>query len=279
VFLTEQTSHHPPVSAFYIHCPQRGITARGFDQISARFTGTGIRIAPGQHNYGIFVTLEQRDHEEYRLIHPAAHLGGLLRGSLTISVADTCSLTCSKTGLKTILRYHPDGWVGRSQHRIDGVVFRYDGADDHTTAIGDVPPQGILARIHGSWHDRIYYTLSTDPVPQLLIDISPLRPIPKDAPPEADQLPNESRRFWGPVTAAIRDRRFGHATKLKQEIEERQRQKAAARKERREEWKPRFFTGAVTPPGKPELTEEGIRAMQGLMEGNFHLDESLETGA
>lgn len=39
-FLTEQTSHHPPVSAFHIDCPEKGITARGYDQISAKFTGT-----------------------------------------------------------------------------------------------------------------------------------------------------------------------------------------------------------------------------------------------
>src|SRR5215475_2592044 len=66
-YLTEQTSHHPAVSAFYVDCPQRGITARGFDQISAKFTGTSIRLGPGQHNLGIFVTIEERDNEEYQL--------------------------------------------------------------------------------------------------------------------------------------------------------------------------------------------------------------------
>jgi hypothetical protein len=40
VFLTEQVLHHPPVSAFYGECRERGISIRGFDQISARFTGT-----------------------------------------------------------------------------------------------------------------------------------------------------------------------------------------------------------------------------------------------
>jgi hypothetical protein len=79
-YLTEQTSHHPPVSAFYIDCPEKGITARGFDQLSAKFTGTSIRVIAGAHNLGIFITLEKRDNEEYQLTHPAAYLGGLLRG-------------------------------------------------------------------------------------------------------------------------------------------------------------------------------------------------------
>jgi hypothetical protein len=79
-YLTEQTSHHPPVSAFYVDCPEKGISARGYDQLSAKFTGTSVRVVPGAHNLGIFVTLKNRDNEEYQLTHPAAYLGGLLRG-------------------------------------------------------------------------------------------------------------------------------------------------------------------------------------------------------
>jgi hypothetical protein len=79
-FLTEQTSHHPPVSAFYIDCPEKGIFARGYDHLSAKFTGTSIRVTAGSHNLGIFLTLQKWDNEQYQLTHPAAHLGGLLRG-------------------------------------------------------------------------------------------------------------------------------------------------------------------------------------------------------
>ena len=42
-YLTEQTSHHPPVSAFYVDCPEKGISAKGYDQLSAKFTGTSVR--------------------------------------------------------------------------------------------------------------------------------------------------------------------------------------------------------------------------------------------
>ncbi len=80
-YLTEQTSHHPPVSAFYVDCPDKGISARGFDQLSAKFTGTSVKVIPGAHNLGIFISLRRRGDEEYQLTHPAANLGGLLRGS------------------------------------------------------------------------------------------------------------------------------------------------------------------------------------------------------
>jgi hypothetical protein len=86
-YLTEQTSHHPPVSAFYIDCPEKGIIARGYDQLSAKFTGTSIRVTAGSHNLGIYITLKDRGNEEYQLTHPAAYLGGFLRGEVTVSEA------------------------------------------------------------------------------------------------------------------------------------------------------------------------------------------------
>ena len=40
VYLTEQILHHPPVSAFYGECRERGISLCGLDHLSAHFTGT-----------------------------------------------------------------------------------------------------------------------------------------------------------------------------------------------------------------------------------------------
>ncbi|KAG5457554.1 MAG: hypothetical protein BJ554DRAFT_2393 [Olpidium bornovanus] len=39
--MIEQISHHPPISAFCYECQEKGIVARGLDQIAAKFTGTG----------------------------------------------------------------------------------------------------------------------------------------------------------------------------------------------------------------------------------------------
>ncbi|EEQ90239.2 oxysterol-binding protein [Blastomyces dermatitidis ER-3] len=299
-YLTEQTSHHPPVSAFYVDCPQRGITARGFDQISAKFTGTSIRVTPGQHNLGIFITLRDRGNEEYQLTHPAAHLGGLLRGSLSITVSDTCFITCAETRIKAILQYLDEGWIGKAQNRVVGIIFRYDPENDNQFKIKDVPESDVLARIEGCWHEKIYYTLTPtesnicnarkgkdtdggkekdkDREKHLLIDIAPLFPVSKLIPPDDQQLPNESRKFWSRVTAAIGEKQYSLATKLKQELEEKQRQLASARKERNEEWKPRFFTVPVASSGKPELTADGERLLKGLHEGNFMLEWIGPTG-
>lgn len=113
----------------------------------------------------------------------------------------------------------------------------------------------------------------------MLVDLKPLFPTAKIVPPEKDQLPNESRKFWAEVTQAILNGQFSQATKLKQELEERQRDKAAERESQNVDWKPRFFTEPLKPKGRPELTDEGRLALRGLQAGDFRLDVSTVMGA
>lgn len=84
-------------------------------------------------------------------------------GSLSVSVADSCYVTCPKTGLKVILEYQEEGWLGRSQNKVVGVIFKYDPKSDTTTKIKDVSDKDILARIEGCWQDKVYYTLGNKP--------------------------------------------------------------------------------------------------------------------
>lgn len=162
-YLTEQTSHHPPVSAFHVACPEKGITARGFDQITAKFTGTSVKVLPGEHNMGIFISLDKRGGETYQLTHPAAHLGGILRGSLSVSVSEMAYISCPDTKIKVILHYIEEGWLGRTTNKIDGVVFRYDPENDTKTRVQDVPEEDVLARLNGPWKEKVNFTLGPRP--------------------------------------------------------------------------------------------------------------------
>jgi hypothetical protein len=235
--------------------------------------------------------LHKRDNEEYQLTHPDANLGGLLRGSLSVSVADCCFITCPKTRLKAILHYLDEGWIGKSQNLVQGVIYRYDPNNDKITRLKDIPEKCIVARVEGCWKEKIYYTITRTSVvskepnaeptekKQLLIDLLPLMPVAKIVPPEEDQLSNESRIFWKDVTNAILSKQYGEATKAKQAIEERQREKAAERLARNEQWKPRFFTEPVGPKGRPELNEEGKQVLKGMQELKFYLKEADVTAS
>lgn len=167
---------------------------------------------------------------------------------------------------------------------MEGVVYTYTPSTDNITRIKDVPADQVLARIEGVWVDKIYYTLGKEDFAKnkekiLLADMAPLTVVPKLVPDLDVQLPNESRKFWKDVTASIKGKQFTLATTLKQEIEEKQRTKATERKEKQEDWQPRFFTGAVTPVGKPELTEDGKKAVEGINTGDYKLEENKSYGA
>ncbi|KAH9904254.1 hypothetical protein F4778DRAFT_731799 [Xylariomycetidae sp. FL2044] len=278
-YLTEQTSHHPPVSAFYVSCPEKGLHARGYDQISAKFTGTAIKVSPGEHNLGIFITLERRENETYQLTHPAAHLGGILRGALSVSVGDVAYITCPRTKLKAILHYVEEGWLGRAQNKVEGVIFKYDPEKDDKSRIKDVPDSDVVARLSGAWKDKIVFTLGPKPVDShppekqtTIIDLNPLTVAPKSVPPKEKQAENESLALWDGVTQAILSKQFSKATNVKIELEEKQREKARERERTGETWKPVFFDQVTDKGGKPDLTEKGREILQRAQKADWTLD-------
>jgi oxysterol-binding protein-related protein 9/10/11 len=278
-YLTEQTSHHPPISAYYADCPERGVYARGYDHINVKFTGTSIRVSSATYNKGIYVNIVPRE-EEYRLTHPAAYLCGLVRTSLYISVSDTCYVYCPKTRLKVIMEYE-EGWMS-SGNKMTAVIFRYDPDKDKYSKIKEVPDKEVLVRLEGVWQDAIYYWIpGSDGKPnkppadkQLLIDLAPLMPVPKICPPPEEQLPNESRRMWKDLTQALQEKRYSDANRIKQDIEQRQRDKAAERQKNDVTWKPRFFAEVTDDAGRPHLSAEGQNLLAGMQKKDFKLAEA-----
>lgn len=86
-------------------------------------------------------------------------------------------------------------------------------------------------------------------------------------------------RFWAGITTAIKSKQFGEANRLKQELEERQRAKAKEREEAKTRWTPRFFTTALAKDGKPHLTDEGRKTMDGLHKHEYALAEDSTLAA
>jgi hypothetical protein len=119
VFLTEQVSHHPPASAYFASCPSRSIEMSGMDQITAKISGTTVRVAPGQLNQGIFINLTggHGEGERYQITHPVASVNGILRGSFYVTVGESTIITCeggknSGSKFRTIIEYKEEvRWI------------------------------------------------------------------------------------------------------------------------------------------------------------------------
>ncbi|KAF5340300.1 hypothetical protein D9611_007865 [Ephemerocybe angulata] len=170
VYLTEQVSHHPPVSAYYASCPARHIEMQGIDQISAKVSGTTLRIQAGQYNQGIYVRLNggPGEGEEYHITHPVASVNGILRGNFYLTMCDSIVVSCtndrpsSKHGgfprFRAIIEYKEESWLGRAHFLVEGVIFVvHDGETEHEgwTKVKQVPQNRVAAVLDGTWKGHI----------------------------------------------------------------------------------------------------------------------------
>ncbi|KAJ1656460.1 hypothetical protein IWQ61_003977 [Dispira simplex] len=261
-YITEQISHHPPVSAYYYGCPAKGIYATGMDHICARFTGTTIKVEPGERGKRMYLCLGQRDDEEYVLTHPTGHVAGFLRGHLTVHMTDCTTIMCPKTGLALETHYKEERWFGKAKHAIEGKIYRYDPKNFKQGSLQSrpvvVPKDRIVATLEGSWRGPIFVHRSNAPKgqqPELLLDLSKLQTLPKKVKPLDQQKPVESCRIWKDVTENILANRFAQATKAKRAIEEQQRRKNAERKKLGIEFTPELFQIDPAHPERPVLKQ------------------------
>ncbi|KAJ2699869.1 hypothetical protein FB645_005166 [Coemansia sp. IMI 203386] len=258
-YITEQISHHPPVSAFAYRCKERGIEAAGYDHISAKFTGLSASVTTGSFCKGIFITLKNRDDEMYVGIHPMASIVGWLRGSLKVQLVESSYIVCEKTGLATIVEFKEERWFGKNKENVCGKVFRYDpskhGDQIAQWKLKDIPKScAVVATFGGNWDKRVAVK-RTGSQERTLIDLSDLPVAEKTVKQLEEQGELESRKIWNPVATSMLQGKFGEATQLKRDIEDQQRKLAAARKERNEQFVPALFKTESQIEGRPELLE------------------------
>ncbi|PWN48611.1 hypothetical protein IE53DRAFT_399359 [Violaceomyces palustris] len=286
-FLTEQVSHHPPISSFFAEAKEAGVQLYGVDQLGAKFTGTNVKVFPGDQNKGIFLRLTEKARcgaagEEYQITHPTATINGIFRGNLWVAICDQLYITCrggvregeaaggeDGTGkgsrLRTIVEYKDESWVMKAKYALEGCIYEYDPAQDDAeeySRIKQVPPEKVVATFEGCWRGKIFYKRKGDKEPRLLINLEDLGQIAKAVRPLESQDAMESRRIWEPVTKAIHSKEFSEATKFKQKIEQKQRDAAAERKKKGEEFVPTFFDADIS-DGRPKLTAAGREALDG----------------
>ncbi|KIM24166.1 hypothetical protein M408DRAFT_244385 [Serendipita vermifera MAFF 305830] len=271
VFLTEQVCHHPPISAYWFECPSKGIEASGVDQIAARIAGTTLKVGPGSQNKGIFVRITKGHGagENYQITHPTACVNGILRGSFYATVTDSTLITC--TGgkgeqLRTLIEYKEEPWLGAPRFLLEGVIYKYtEGPEQESwTKVRQVPKDLIVATFEGCWRKAITWKLAGSTEASTLIDLSPLAVVPKQVRPIEEQLPNESRRLWEGVTSNLLKKEFSEATRIKQAIEQKQRDIAAERKRTNQTFVPVYFDADIS-SGAPILTTEGRKVMDEMI--------------
>lgn len=106
----------------------------------------------------------------------------------------------------------------------------------------------------------------------MIIDLSPLNVAPKVLPPQDKQAENESLELWSGVTEAINAKQFSKATTVKQELEEKQREKARVLEKSDETWQPVFFSQITDKGGKPDLSDKGKQVLERIQKNDWSLE-------
>ncbi|KXN73481.1 oxysterol-binding protein-like protein [Conidiobolus coronatus NRRL 28638] len=263
--VSEQTSHHPPISAFWYECKETGVVACGMDQVKAKFSGTSFKVEPGSTAKGIYITLQNHG-EEYHISHPSGQIQGILTGSPNLAYQESYVISCPQTKLRAFIEFKPERWIGKSRYLIEGKVFNFEPTYESSKTEPDMPPSSFklsqvkdehtLVNFWGSWRSKVFYNHGhTTKEEKLLIDIEEHDIVPKIVKPMEEMEEFESRKIWNEVTVNIKSREFSKATKAKQAIEDAQRKRTALRKEKGEIHEPEYFIISEEQPHKPILKD------------------------
>lgn len=262
VLLSEQVSHHPPMTAFSVFNDKNDVKLQGYSRIKATFSKT---LTLGVKQYGHTVLTYGKHKETYLVTVPPLHIEGILHAS-PFAELESKAYIQSSTGIFTVIEFSGRGYFSGKKNTMKAKV--YLSTDDYKNK------QEPLYTIQGQWSgvctitkvrpnteeqdvektplfkDVIFFDTALDKIEPLVV-----KPIEK-------QHPLESRKAWFHVAEAIKSGDYEKIVETKTALEESQR---ALRKEEEEagtKWQRRWFFDVDYDRDftEPQAEEKGIFA-------------------
>ncbi|KAH9990363.1 Oxysterol-binding protein [Russula vinacea] len=206
--VVEQVSHHPPITAYYIANPSRGVSLEGHNAQKTSFSGGNIIVKQVGHAT-LTVALPDGSKEDYLITLPRLRIEGLWYGSPYIELTETSYIQSSSGWLSTI-KYQGKGYFSGKSHS-----FKADLT----------PPIGSGSGFHASSFEGQWNATSKDTrTGAVFTDVTG----PKEevtVRPVEDQGEWETRALWYKVAKGIRESDFETAAREKSRIENEQRQR------------------------------------------------------
>ncbi|KAK4551782.1 hypothetical protein RGQ29_032259 [Quercus rubra] len=136
-FLSEQVSHHPPISAG--HAENEHFIYDITSKVKTKFLGNSVDVYPIGRSR---VTLK-RDGVVLDLVPPPTKVNNLIFGRTWVDSPGEMVLTNLTTGDKVVLYFQPCGWFGAGRYEVDGYV--YNAAEE---------PKILMT---GKWNESMSY--------------------------------------------------------------------------------------------------------------------------
>lgn len=226
-YISEQVSHHPPISTFYVTNRQDGFCITCTILAKSKFYGNSTSaILDGVAT----LTLLPRG-ESYTLTTPYAHCKGILMGTLSMELGGKIAIECENTGYRADFEFKLKPFLGGSE---------YTNLVTGRLKLG----KETLATINGHWDDEIKIKDSRSGEESVLFAPTPEiknKRLKRFTVPIESQAPTESEKLWQHVSAAIYRDDQTAATEEKTILEELQRAATKERKATCSEWIPINF--------------------------------------
>uniref|UniRef100_A0A669B8N4 Oxysterol-binding protein n=1 Tax=Oreochromis niloticus TaxID=8128 RepID=A0A669B8N4_ORENI len=276
--VSEQVSHHPPVSAFHAENLAGDFVFHGSIYPKLKFWGKSVEAEPKGT-----ITLELLKHREaYTWSNPNCCVHNVILGKLWIEQYGTVEIVNHSTGDKCVLNFKPCGMFGKELHKVEGYIQDKSKKKlaviygKWTECMWSVDPQAYEQSVCELYHSQdelegaenddaddmpeVQETVSVVPGSTLLwrIDSRPAHSsvmynftnfamcLNELEPGMEAVLPHTDCRFR-PDIRAMENGNMDEASKEKERLEEKQRAARKERAKRDEEWSTRWFQMGTNP--------------------------------
>ncbi|KAJ8116929.1 hypothetical protein OPT61_g1758 [Boeremia exigua] len=222
--VSEQVSHHPPITACYIWNDKHGVRAEGFTEQEITFSGN---VSIKQKGYAI-LHIDKYD-EDYLMPVPNVKVKGILGGKPYPELQGDYSLI-SSTGYVSQIKFEGKSFFGGGQK--NGFQARMFHVDR---------PEETLYEAKGVWNGQSTFEDARTGKEIERLDFASLKTLPLQIEDIAEQDPWESRRAWGDVIAALKQGDMKAAANAKSVVEQGQRQMRKDEAANGTTWKNLFF--------------------------------------
>jgi len=223
--ISEQVSHHPPVTAYSIWNNKHNVRLQGYNAQKASF-GRTIHVRQVGH---AMLHLDAYN-EGYLITLPPLYIEGLITGAPYVEL-DKKSYIVSTSGYTSKIDYSGRGWISGKKNSFTASMFKHGHEKDPLYTVEGQWSESFTIKDH---HKHVVESYDGRKMSKTALHVDPID----------KQDPLESRRAWQKVADAINKGDMNTVAHEKSMIEDHQRQMRKKEQAEGKEWQRTFFTRA-----------------------------------
>lgn len=250
--VSEQVSHHPPITACRVWNPKHGVVAEGYNRQKITFSMSSASVNIGASGFAL-KTLEKYD-EHYLLPLPDFRVKGVLSGTPYPETEGEWYIPGSNGYTSKISFSGGKSFLGSgTKHGFTAILYNEED--------GEKKP---LYTMDGAWNTT--FTIKDEKADKIIETVDMAEAVKnhrKIQVPSVEEMdPWESRRAWHDTAEAIRKMDFGNTSAAKGFLEQGQREMRKDEQKNGTTWQQVFFKNGDSHPVVEKLTAR-------LPHGNF----------